>query len=378
MSFFKNIGIEKAFLICGFFTAISSKAQVNPRIICRLPNATPESSGLIYRAWNRIYTHNDSGNPNQLFKIDTLGHLLKTIVVANAANIDWEDITQDENGNVYIGDFGNNDNNRTNLCIYQIGNPDTLSGDTIYARRMSFRYASQTMFPPQANKLEYDCESMIFFNDSIHIFSKNRTNPFTGYVKHYKLPVLFNGVVQVISPVDSFYCGPGPKDSYYATGAALSPDKSRLVLMSYQRMYVFSGFTGSKFFSGNAITIPFSTTAQREGVSFDGNDRIYISDERIAGMLGNLAVLDIQLLINSVSKDTIQSSVLIYKTLDDSQSFLKVSPSIIDHVVSVDVYGFDGRKRSSLTHPDFPVALPLEHGIVCVILRSGRVITQKY
>jgi hypothetical protein len=28
------------------------------------------------------------------------------------ANIDWEDITKDKDGNLYVGDFGNNDNER--------------------------------------------------------------------------------------------------------------------------------------------------------------------------------------------------------------------------------------------------------------------------
>jgi hypothetical protein len=34
-------------------------------------------------------------------------------------NIDWED-TKDKNGNLYVGDFGNNDNERKDLCIYKI------------------------------------------------------------------------------------------------------------------------------------------------------------------------------------------------------------------------------------------------------------------
>jgi sugar lactone lactonase YvrE len=35
-------------------------------------------------------------------------------------NIDWEDITKDKDGNLYVGDFGNNDNERKDLCIYKI------------------------------------------------------------------------------------------------------------------------------------------------------------------------------------------------------------------------------------------------------------------
>jgi hypothetical protein len=42
--------------------------------------------------------------------------ILKTVQLKNTNdckyNIDWEDITKDKDGNLYVGDFGNNDNER--------------------------------------------------------------------------------------------------------------------------------------------------------------------------------------------------------------------------------------------------------------------------
>ena len=49
---------------------------------------------------------------------------IKKVVVVNAENNDWEDLTADDKGNLYIGDFGNNHNKRKNLSILKIKSKD--------------------------------------------------------------------------------------------------------------------------------------------------------------------------------------------------------------------------------------------------------------
>lgn len=48
------------------------------------------------------------------------GNLVRTITIEGVENNDWEDIAKDKNGFTYIGDFGNNDNDRKNLAIYKV------------------------------------------------------------------------------------------------------------------------------------------------------------------------------------------------------------------------------------------------------------------
>src|SRR5688500_20158613 len=78
---------------------------VTPRVVCLLPDSVKESSGLECIAPNRIYTHNDSGDLPRFFLIDTLGNLLRTVYLSPATATDFEDITTDPSGNIYIGDF---------------------------------------------------------------------------------------------------------------------------------------------------------------------------------------------------------------------------------------------------------------------------------
>ena len=52
-----------------------------------------------------FWVHNDGGNKAELFEIDRKGKLLTTLPLPKAKNIDWEEITRDEKGNIYVGDF---------------------------------------------------------------------------------------------------------------------------------------------------------------------------------------------------------------------------------------------------------------------------------
>ena len=68
-----------------------------------------------------IWTLEDSGNANEIYGLNfENGAIEKTLTIENTENIDWEDITKDKEGNLYIGDFGNNDNERKDLCIYKM------------------------------------------------------------------------------------------------------------------------------------------------------------------------------------------------------------------------------------------------------------------
>ena len=97
-----------------------------------LPPLLYESSGVIFFN-NKLISHNDSGNENKLYEIDTIsGEVVRTITIDNANNIDWEDIAQDASS-IYIGDIGNNNGNRTDLKIYKISKTEYLSANNVNA-----------------------------------------------------------------------------------------------------------------------------------------------------------------------------------------------------------------------------------------------------
>lgn len=103
---------------------------------CLLPASLNESSGMTtINSANTFWLHNDSGAKNELIEVDSNCQYLRTLVISNAQNIDWEGITADRLGNLYIGDFGNNSNSRTDLAIYIIENISTHTLDTITAKK---------------------------------------------------------------------------------------------------------------------------------------------------------------------------------------------------------------------------------------------------
>jgi hypothetical protein len=117
---------------------------------------------------------------------------------------------------------------------------------------------------------------MIFFNDSLYLFSKNHTAPFNGYARMYRLPARPGTYTAAL--VDSFYTSTDVMAGQI-TAAALSPDGSRLALLSYTKLYVFSGFTGSRFFKGQLTRLDVDNLSQKEGICFTDNCTVYITDE---------------------------------------------------------------------------------------------------
>ena len=132
-------------------TLVTMSFQTNAQVILDLQtelNTTiSEVSGIIWIE-GRLIGHNDSGDDANLYEIDPVsGEVIRTVMVENANNIDWEDITYDEDY-IYIADFGNNDGNRTNLMIYKISKSDFLSMPTVIADTIKFNYAEQIDFSP--------------------------------------------------------------------------------------------------------------------------------------------------------------------------------------------------------------------------------------
>ena len=140
-----------------------------------LENALTEISGFEYLN-GKLIGHTDSGGENALYEISpTDGSVVRKVVISNASNIDWEDITADAT-HIFIGDFGNNNGNRQDLKIYRISQQDFFSLDTVAAETLSISYAAQTNFSSMRFQTNYDAEAMVAVGDSLYLFSKNWGN----------------------------------------------------------------------------------------------------------------------------------------------------------------------------------------------------------
>ncbi|MEO0469936.1 MAG: T9SS type A sorting domain-containing protein [Bacteroidota bacterium] len=263
-------------LVCLLTVGPSSLAQLTFTPGNTISATVDETSGLA-RGNGSFWTHNDSGGNPELYELDSAGTLLRTLFIDNANNVDWEELTQDDAGNFYIGDFGNNGNARQNQRIYKIPNPDSISSDTVSAEIISLSYADQPGFPPPNNRRHYDMEAMIWTGGNLFLFSKNRTSPFDGYTRLYQLPDTAG--TYSVSPIDSFYTGPGPQTSYWITAADINEEDTKLVLISYDRLWLFSCWDGNNFFDGTVQELTYNIFAQYEGVVFKNDSTLVFSSE---------------------------------------------------------------------------------------------------
>lgn len=292
---FKNTSLDKAEDI-----EISEAKEVKTvpdstfllKEICDLPASLKESSGLQAYADDFIWTHNDSGNLPVLYQIDTTGKINNFKTITDASNFDWEDLAKDNLGNLYIGDFGNNKNTRKALQIYIIPNPNENDADRIKAKKISFTYSDQKGFPPSPDQMNFDVEAMIVYNENIYLFSKNNTQPYSGYVKLYKLPIVPGHYEAEL--IDSLFLGATNMFENSITAADISPDSSTIALLTYNKVWLLRNFENEKFFSGDIIPIQLPTLSQKEGITFKNNTEIYISDERFQNFIGGkLYLLDL-------------------------------------------------------------------------------------
>ncbi|MEI8136376.1 MAG: T9SS type A sorting domain-containing protein [Bacteroidota bacterium] len=237
-----------------------------------------ESSGLVFTN-GVIWTHNDSGNPSNIFKIDTAnGNVLQTVAITNFPNIDWEDITADSNY-IYVGDFGNNNGTRTDLKVLKISKSQltsTLTSLTATAQAINFSYSDQTSFASNSNT-NYDCESVISIGNFLYLFTKNRGDLQTRVYKLSKTPGTYT-----TSPYTSFNV------NGKITGADYNKQTNEIALIGYMAssknsfFWFLNDFTGDLFFSGNKRRIEIGNSSndwQTEGVTFAANNELFLSCE---------------------------------------------------------------------------------------------------
>ncbi len=247
-----------------------------------LPSVLKEVSGMTLTESGDLWMLNDSKNPPELFRYDPQeGKLLETRRLP-VINHDWEDLTADNKGNLYIGDVGNNRNARKDLRVY-IYNPKTEHLDSIL-----LRYPDQTAFAPaNARDWNFNCEAIIFFRDSLHLFSKNN---FKGnfYTKHYVVPAKPGDYVAELR--DSICL-----KNHVVTGAALSRDgktfsltgyiiSKRLGFLPYTKasVFYFTDFKGSDFLHGKMTRerLPkFLIARQFESITQWDNDCWLVANE---------------------------------------------------------------------------------------------------
>jgi hypothetical protein len=280
--------MKKSFLF--FFSIVLLTCQQKDtgdlKELFSIPKKLKEVSGITYfPEKNIIYTLEDSGNANAIYAINDDGKLEKKIVIENATNVDWEDITKDKVENIYIGDFGNNDNIRQDLCIYKVDKKQLDSENAKAEYKISFSYPEQKEFPPKKRELFFDVEGFFEYQNYFYLFTKNRSKNFDGTAFIYKIPNAA-GTQKAVKIGEFKTC-----DNYnhcVLTSATISPDGKKVVLLSHDKIVLFENFPGDLFHKGTQREIKLNHFSQKEAVVFKDNSTLLIADEKTNKVGGKL------------------------------------------------------------------------------------------
>ncbi|TDW48662.1 hypothetical protein EV144_103178 [Flavobacterium sp. 270] len=272
MKKFFLLGVSIALLAC------QQQSDTDFKTLYSLPKKLKEVSGIAYFPENKLlYTLEDSGNKNAIYAINTEGKLNKTITITNATNVDWEDITKDKKGNIYIGDFGNNANERRDLCIYKVAKSELNKENAVSEYKISFSYPEQTEFPPKKKELFYDVEGFFEYQNYFYLFTKNRSKNFDGTAFIYK--ILNAPGKQKATKIGEFKtCN--NYNHCVLTSATISPDGKKVVLLSHDKIVLFKNFKGDAFHKGTQTELMLGNFTQKEAIVFKDNNTLLIADEK--------------------------------------------------------------------------------------------------
>lgn len=259
-------------------------ASISVVPVFRLPSVLIESSGIAITSPGKIWSHNDSGNENKLYCFNTSGALLRTLTISNVFNNDWEDLTVDSQKRIYINDAGNNDNNRTNLAIYRIPDPETITGNSVAAEIIKFSFEDQVSYPPATDKRNFDIEAIIWKSDSLFMFTKDRSTPLTGITKLYKIPATPG--THVAKLAGSLYIG-STTISGRITSADIDLVTGEIVLLINDKLLFFKNYPANRFFEGQKNTFSFKTIpGQVEAITYVTGNKLYMTEEGVSGDMG--------------------------------------------------------------------------------------------
>ncbi|MET4075309.1 hypothetical protein [Hymenobacter sp. UYCo722] len=235
------------------------------RSVGSLKGVVPESSGLAAAPEaGKYFSFGDDGNSPTLYEIDATGKLVRTIEVP-ATNTDWESLSQDGRGTYYIGDCGNNENQRRDLKIYTFRPDSPKTVGTIV-----FTYPDQSEFPPKKKQRNFDVEASLWHDGQVWLFTKDRAQDRASKV--YTVPEQPGTYTAKLVTTLAI---PGQ-----VTDAALRADGQRLVLLGRGELFILDGNTWADILKATPRVISLQGAGQTEGVVFKDNGTLLISTEK--------------------------------------------------------------------------------------------------
>ncbi len=243
-----------------------------------------EISGIENPVRSVYISINDSGDEPVLYIMKSDGVIFHKIFISGAKNVDWEDLSFDGDF-LYVGDIGNNRNQRKDLMIYRIpwnnswgnyyidGKLNQNLPDTLRADPFSFNYPDQISFPPEESRMNFDSEAITYADGKILILSKDRSKPYQGLSKIYELDLSDkSSKTKLLQEIQL-------NGVSWLTGSVTACDylNNKLYVLTYKRLYIFERTKGQfKLLRKKNL----GRLQQWEGISVESESEVRIVAEK--------------------------------------------------------------------------------------------------
>jgi hypothetical protein len=228
--------------------------------------AVPELSGLVPSAKRTgvYWAHGDSGTTPLLYPITAEGRPAGDPVrVTGAGGVDWEDVAQGPDGTLYVGDIGNNRNERRDLQVIAVAEPRPGVSEAPAARLLRFTYPDQKTFPQPG----FDAEALAFAGGRLLVFTKRVDDRCVCYA--LKPDAEGEQVAERLLEI------PG---TGMVTGAAVSPSGRRIALLAYGRVSIMDVDGLDRAAKRIKLDVP-REHAQLEAVAWDAAGLLIASEK---------------------------------------------------------------------------------------------------
>lgn len=218
-----------------------------------------------------------------LYEVTATGRLLRTVPIAGAEAIDWEDVAPDGHGGVWIGDIGNNANRRRNLTLYHVsGEALAADGEVRPKRVLRYAYPEQTAFPMPLER-NFDAEALFVDHGVPHVLTKHRSDSRTVL---YRIEAGPEGEEAVAVRLGDFDVG--GEDRRFGgmvTSADLHPSGDWLAVLTYHALFIFERPVGEgeHWLSRpvSEISLVQDAVRQCEAISWDGSGLLMTNEDGV-------------------------------------------------------------------------------------------------
>jgi len=217
-----------------------------------------------------LWTHNDRGNNPVLIATDEQGRLVQQVSVRASAE-DWEDLesaTCGEGTCLYIGDIGDNDDEREEIAVHVVAEPEPG------VAQVSPELTIRARFPDGPR----DAESLFVLpGGDVFIVTKGRRHDVSLY--RSPIPQIPSETV-TLTHVRMLFPEPQDDDDR-VTAASSTPDGRWVGIRTYRTLYIYEAgaLVSDRPVAPTEIDLEPLAEAQGEGLAMEDDGTVWLSSE---------------------------------------------------------------------------------------------------